>query len=61
MPAGAVDADEDTEVHAQPRRLRSSAVAALVIAGQTADPRYYPLEEEGGGGGGGGGSLKIHM
>ena len=50
MPAGAVDADEDTEVHAQPRRLRSSAVAALVIAGQTADPRYYPLEEGGGGG-----------
>ena len=37
MPARAVDADEDTQVHTEPLGVRGTTVSALVVARQTAN------------------------
>ena len=46
MSPRAVDADEDPEIDTQPCRLRTAAVTALVVARETADPCYDPLERD---------------
>ena len=35
MPTGAVDADEDTQVDAQPLRVRGTTISTLVVARET--------------------------
>ena len=43
MPTGAVDADEDTKVDAQPLRVRGTTISTLVVARETTNLDYDAL------------------